>query len=223
LEEGIDVSECAFDVRFTSISTTKAHIQGSGRARHPVAEIFYFENNPVVERQKEAHMREVAKDKSLSLSATELQSAISSMSVSVDQRHPYPFSSAPSEGQVSVFNCKQLFNQYCAMSLRVPVRPKVDLYLYTNKPGEQKVLSSVRYPTPSGWMSVSTSDYQNFGRESTLRKSSHPDESKTSPRRRRKRCVSSTLSLSRSVKRAIWMLTTGPSLAICSTRSKTVT
>jgi endoribonuclease Dicer len=178
LEEGIDVSECAFVVRYTSIATTKAHIQGAGRARHPEAEIYYFENNPVVERQKEAQMRKVAKDTSLSLNAAELQSAISSMSVSVDQRHPYPFSSAPNEGQVSVFNCKQLFNQYCAMSLGVPVRPKVDLYRYANKPGDQKLLSCVRYPTPSGWMSISTSDYKKFWSGVDLEKIFSPDRVK---------------------------------------------
>ena len=33
VEEGIDVSDCEFVVRFNPIQTTKSHIQGSGRAR----------------------------------------------------------------------------------------------------------------------------------------------------------------------------------------------
>ena len=35
LEEGIDVSSCEFVIRFSFIATTKAKIQGDGRARHP--------------------------------------------------------------------------------------------------------------------------------------------------------------------------------------------
>jgi ERCC4-related helicase len=167
LEEGIDVSECAFVVRYTSISTTKAHIQGAGRARHPNAVIYYFENNPVLERQKEAAMTATAKNKSLSLTPSELQTAILSMSVSVDQRHPYPFTTSNAmatvdTGEVSVFNCKQIFNQYCSSSLGTSVRPAVDLYTYANKPGNQKIISRVRYPTPEGWRGVTETEYKQF-------------------------------------------------------------
>jgi hypothetical protein len=142
----------------------KAHIQGAGRARHPNAVIYYFENNPAQERQKEAAMTATAKNTSLSLSPSELQSAISSMCVSVDQRHPYPFaaSNAGDCGDVSVFNCKQIFNQYCSITLGKSVRPKVDLYTYANKPGTQKILSSMRYPTPHGWQSMTETDYMLF-------------------------------------------------------------
>ncbi|KAL7551335.1 hypothetical protein ACHAWF_014528 [Thalassiosira exigua] len=45
LEEGIDVSDCGFVIRYTSIDTTKAHIQGSGRARHEDAVVYYFDND----------------------------------------------------------------------------------------------------------------------------------------------------------------------------------
>jgi endoribonuclease Dicer len=76
LEEGIDVTECAFVVRYTCIATTKAHIQGAGRARHPNATIYYFENNPHVERQKEASMIATAKNESLSLTKQEIQNAV---------------------------------------------------------------------------------------------------------------------------------------------------
>ena len=46
LEEGVDVSDCAFVVRFSGFDTTKSHIQGSGRARRPGAKVYYFENDP---------------------------------------------------------------------------------------------------------------------------------------------------------------------------------
>lgn len=38
-EEGIDVPECTFVVRFDSFCTAKSHIQGSGRARHQHAKV----------------------------------------------------------------------------------------------------------------------------------------------------------------------------------------
>ena len=65
LEEGIDVSECAFVVRFTCVTTTKAHIQGAGRARKENCRIFYFENDPLVERQKEASLVAAASNTNL--------------------------------------------------------------------------------------------------------------------------------------------------------------
>ena len=91
LEEGIDVSSCEFVVRYTSIATTKAHIQGAGRARHRNAKIYYFENNPDLERKKEATMMKTAKDVSLSLGEEDFRSAVSSMNVAIDRRHPFPF------------------------------------------------------------------------------------------------------------------------------------
>jgi len=171
LEEGIDVPECGFVIRYTSIVTTKAHIQGSGRARHPNAVVYYFENNPVQEQQKEAYMTATAKDKSLSLSSDELKNAALSMSSTVTPRHPYPtpplgmVSASNAEGEVNVFNCKQIFNQYCSVTLGTTIQPKKDLYRYANLPGDRKVLSVVRYPTPMGWQSKSSADYQEFWRD----------------------------------------------------------
>ena len=105
LEEGIDVSQCAFVVRYTSVATTKAHIQGAGRARHPNASIYYFENNPRVELQKQASMTAAAKDTSLSLMPSELDDAVRSISIPSEKRHPYPFLDAGADisGEVNVF------------------------------------------------------------------------------------------------------------------------
>jgi ERCC4-related helicase len=52
LEEGIDVSDCEFVVRYNRFSTTKSHIQGAGRARFEGAKVFYFENDPDMEQEK---------------------------------------------------------------------------------------------------------------------------------------------------------------------------
>lgn len=52
LEEGIDVAACKVVVRFDYFASVRSHIQGSGRARHPNAKIFYFEQEPSVEQDK---------------------------------------------------------------------------------------------------------------------------------------------------------------------------
>ena len=167
LEEGIDVPECAFIVRYTSVATTKAHIQGAGRARHPNAVIYYFENNPRAERQKEAALTATAKDMSLSLTREELMGAVDAINLPLDQGHPYPFRGrgtfiTDGSGEVNVFNAKQIFNQYCSITLGSSVQPKKDLYQYSSAPGEQKVLSKIRFPTPNGWHSLGYSDYKSF-------------------------------------------------------------
>jgi ERCC4-related helicase len=184
LEEGIDVSQCEFVVRFTHVQTTKAHIQGAGRARHPDAIVYYFENNPDVERQKEGHMEATARNISLSLNALEFHAAAVSMSTSVDQVHPYPFSSTIQRaasaqdgsnnsnrtGEVNVFNCKQIFNQYCSITLGASIKPSQDLYQYSSAAGEKKRLAKIRAPTPNGWFTMSEYDYRAFWKNVDLDK-----------------------------------------------------
>lgn len=166
LEEGIDVSTCAFVVRFSSVATTKAHIQGAGRARHPDALVFYFENSPDDERQKELVLMSAAKDQALSLKESDLSAAASAMNLSMYQRHPYPWATArgnvESGAEVNVFNCKQIFNQFCSITLGATIQPKKVLYQYTFLPGGQKVLCKVRFPTREGWRSLTETDYTTF-------------------------------------------------------------
>lgn len=52
LEEGVDVSDCSFVVRFSHFATTRSHIQGAGRARRAGAEVFYFVNDAQGERRR---------------------------------------------------------------------------------------------------------------------------------------------------------------------------
>ena len=160
LEEGIDVSECAFAIRYNKFGTTKAHIHGAGRARRQNAMIYYFENNAAAECQKEACMIATARDASLSLSRADLDAAATSLCVST-QRHPCPIGATPTtcKGLVSVFNCKQIFNQYVSRCLAASVQPAVDLYEYSN---EDSDLSGVRYPTPTGWKKLTSDDVLKF-------------------------------------------------------------
>lgn len=159
------MSDCSFVIRYTAIATTKAHIQGSGRARHKDAVVFYFENNPVQEQLKAHSLSKIARDESLSLSTQDLKKAISAISNPITSRHPYPnklVAGVCNNGIVNVYNCKQVFNQYCSIVLGASVRPKKDLYRYANRPGDQKILSEVRYPTPVGWQSKSSANYRTF-------------------------------------------------------------
>ena len=66
--QGIDVADCAFVIRFSQFNTTKAHIQGAGRARAARARVFYFENEPAREIRQAQLLDACAKDESLALS-----------------------------------------------------------------------------------------------------------------------------------------------------------
>eukprot|EP00923_Selenidium_pygospionis_P003499 GHVN01005522.1.p1 GENE.GHVN01005522.1~~GHVN01005522.1.p1 ORF type:complete len:521 (+),score=116.62 GHVN01005522.1:622-2184(+) len=177
LEEGIDVPECRYVYRFSHLPTTKAHIQGSGRARHKNAQVYYFENSPEVEVKREKHLTTVARNNILRLSKPELDEASVKMSVTVSDRHPYPFNSRPyvigsvsdetPAGEVNVFNCKGLFNTFCSMALGKTVSPKRDLFVYlpssaTSSDQQRKVLIQVRYPTPHGWAVKSKDEFDSF-------------------------------------------------------------
>eukprot|EP00439_Symbiodinium_sp_Y106_P042035 s4407_g5.t1 len=52
LEEGLDVPDCRYVVRYDFFSSAKSHVQGAGRARHGEAEIFYFDNDPKSEEER---------------------------------------------------------------------------------------------------------------------------------------------------------------------------
>ena len=165
LEEGIDVTKCKFVVRYNHIATTKGHIQGAGRARHPEAEIYYLENCPKNECRKEAAMTAVARSDS-QLSEGDLQKAFIDTRKTVDRRHPYPFgSSCGSVGEVNVFNCKQLLVTYCSRVLGKSINPTVELYDYveaSHSDNSGNMLSSIRYPTPDGWQMKTCSHYLSF-------------------------------------------------------------
>jgi endoribonuclease Dicer len=161
LEEGIDVSECEFVARFSMIQTTKAHIQGSGRARHPDAKIYYFANNPTKEREKANELTATARDSTLNLSQGRLTVAMREMNVSSIQ-HPYPPRARNTGvGEVNVFNCKHIFNQYCSIIHGVTVNTKEHLYSYMLD-GDRRMLEEIWYPTPEGWQSKRSVDYDEF-------------------------------------------------------------
>ena len=157
LEEGIDVPECRFVVRYDLVRTTKAHIQGSGRARCPKAEVFYFENEAQVECQKAATLEAVASDSRLNLTMKQLRdelvisetpaAAANAPTVGNTAKrpvHPFYLSSNSTStaqtlttqngiqnndtNQVNFFNCIQIFYEYVQRVMKQSLEPEYHLY-----------------------------------------------------------------------------------------------
>lgn len=61
LEEGLDVPDCKYVIRYDFFASAKSHVQGAGRARHPEAQVFYFENDPLVEQERREVVEAVAR------------------------------------------------------------------------------------------------------------------------------------------------------------------
>jgi len=61
LEEGLDVPDCRFVIRYDWFASAKSHVQGAGRARHRDAQVYYFENDPLVEEARRDVVETVAR------------------------------------------------------------------------------------------------------------------------------------------------------------------
>jgi endoribonuclease Dicer len=193
LEEGIDVPECSFVVRYSAFATTKSHIQGAGRARNHCGTIYYFANAVDVEQQKAAFLEATAKDTGLSLALSELHVLANVMGGTIPGRHPYPFATTgaaaavvargdnlgdTTAGIVTVFNGKQIFNQYCSKVLGQSVSPHLHLYSFDNNNSNRPSIERVRFPTPRGWRSVDRQQSTLFWHNVPLDKLFPPNRSK---------------------------------------------
>ncbi|CAE7547629.1 DCL1, partial [Symbiodinium natans] len=144
LEEGIDVCDCNWVVRYDRFATTKAHIQGSGRARSQAAEIIYFENDPEEEASKAEVMAGVAKDDSLALSATERQRL---QRTKQTVQGVYPFDDGQGQ-RIDFFNCSRIVTEWCQQVLKEEFRQEGLFPTYGGDPGARP---QVRLPTPEGF------------------------------------------------------------------------
>ena len=152
-EEGLDIKDCEFVILYSLCITTKSSIQRSGRARKN-AKLYYFENDPDCENRKAASLVAVARDESLALTSAELAAQSNAMKVIIQSAHPFPAGNDPG-GIVNVFNCKDILNKYSASVLGQSINVSEQLYDYTVVPGNsQRILTSIRYPTPTGWSSI---------------------------------------------------------------------
>jgi hypothetical protein len=150
LEEGIDVPDCSFIVRFDFVGTTKSHIQGAGRARCPNAKVFYFHNDTELEVRRAAIVEQCAADTSLNQSPEELlrrlevSNPIAATSASQFTGYPFRLTShaessnnipleSKASGEVNLFNCTQVLNEYVQRVMRQQFKPE-QLFEYKTEP-----------------------------------------------------------------------------------------
>jgi len=156
LEEGIDVCDCNWVVRYDCFSTTRAHIQGSGRARSQQAEIIYFENDPDEEASKATVMANVAKDDRLKLNEEEREilhrnrrrTAVPGI---------YPFDNDGQGQRIDFFNCQTIVTDWCQQVLKEAFRSEG---LFPNYGGAEMDTSrpAVRVPTPEGFQVITSQE-----------------------------------------------------------------
>jgi len=160
-EEGIDVADCSFVIRFNRFGTTKSHIQGSGRGRASDAQFYYFENDGEDEEAKAARLNDVARDPALALSDAARaadSSAVSAVSDALTGIQVYPFE-PPGEAVVNLSNAGKILREYCAAVMRQAISFR-DLCRF--KTGQESALTvsarrdlkSVCYFTPEGVQEV---------------------------------------------------------------------
>lgn len=86
LEEGLDVPSCRYVIRYDSFSSAKSHVQGAGRARHPEAQVYYFENDPLREEENREFLESIARgEKPEASEATSVLGAVPEMAKMVSQ------------------------------------------------------------------------------------------------------------------------------------------
>ncbi|CAJ1401879.1 unnamed protein product [Effrenium voratum] len=148
LEEGIDVCDCNWIVRYDKFGTCKSHIQGSGRARAAAAgrggsaHIYYFENDPEEEASKARRMEEVARDQSLALSEEQRKKLEMKPKDAVGGVYPYQ------KGQeINFFNCQQIVSEWCQKVLGTRYNAES---LYQRQVDGASPAPVSRVPTPDG-------------------------------------------------------------------------
>eukprot|EP01012_Entosiphon_sulcatum_P003240 TRINITY_DN10957_c0_g1_i1.p1 TRINITY_DN10957_c0_g1~~TRINITY_DN10957_c0_g1_i1.p1 ORF type:complete len:768 (+),score=101.27 TRINITY_DN10957_c0_g1_i1:22-2304(+) len=149
LEEGIDVAECSFVVRFDKFHTTKAHIQGAGRARNVRALIYYFENDTELEQDLARLLREVAAD---DRHAADENQMANGLFTAVCAKHP--FFHETSGAELNVYTCTKILHEY--VQKVHPDFPAAAIYELAD------LGIMVRYPTRDGVVSVTIDEILAF-------------------------------------------------------------
>ena len=196
LEEGIDVPDCEFVIRFNWIGTTKSHIQGSGRARKENSICYYFENDGRLEQERADLLNDVARDEDLALTAAARALHHDSplhLSRSRIPGHPYR---PQGEAEVNLSNACKILQEYCTVVMQQPVSLEslctFDVEETQHSPMQcRKTIRSLRYPTPQGWATV-LKDEESASKEifvaCNAQISSHPRYKNLSTRDKDKKC-----------------------------------
>eukprot|EP01062_Namystynia_karyoxenos_P045672 TRINITY_DN3397_c0_g1_i3.p1 TRINITY_DN3397_c0_g1~~TRINITY_DN3397_c0_g1_i3.p1 ORF type:complete len:1062 (+),score=296.77 TRINITY_DN3397_c0_g1_i3:72-3257(+) len=170
IEEGIDVSPCAFVIRFDMFATTKSHIQGSGRARARDAKIYYFENRSEVEEARAERLTEIARDETLAIPRDELH--LHAPGLRRTEVHPFI---VPGSGiVVTLLDCIPPFHEYCACALgRCPESSQLyEATSYRENPTAppSRRLRFLKWPSPQGWQFVKRDEAQDYWRGIDVKK-----------------------------------------------------
>jgi len=147
-EEGLDIPECQLVIRFDKFNTAQSHIQGSGRARHAEAKVYYFENDPAKAQRAAKRMLEVAQDPDITPTADDKERLLEMAAAKrrrLEGKHPY--GGGGNGAEVSVYNCIDVVYSYCAKVWGEAFRTDVLYEWSTDHPAQ---LDSVKYPTLEG-------------------------------------------------------------------------
>eukprot|EP00929_Paragymnodinium_shiwhaense_P060647 TRINITY_DN30290_c0_g1_i1.p1 TRINITY_DN30290_c0_g1~~TRINITY_DN30290_c0_g1_i1.p1 ORF type:complete len:758 (-),score=131.82 TRINITY_DN30290_c0_g1_i1:157-2373(-) len=152
LLEGLNVPDCEWVVRFNEFTTTKSHIQGSGRARSLKAKIFYLENDPDFEKERASMMESVARNPTITFTE-ELHEARQAKRRRQNEAargiHPYE---EPNGQPVHFFNCLEIVIDWCQQVLKQNFNFE-DLFEYAPE-DEGGMLSGIKVPWPAGFKTV---------------------------------------------------------------------
>ncbi|OLQ06032.1 Dicer-like protein 2 [Symbiodinium microadriaticum] len=145
-EEGLDVADCSFVVRFSRFHTTRNHIQGVGRARASEAKVYYFENEPQEECSKEEMMYDVAAEPDVIPS---MLSAVPPHRRVWEGLHPYIIPESLAE--VNLKNAISILSEYVARTTSGKVQLK-----------QLRSDSHFCLPGPRGWLKIPMVEVEGF-------------------------------------------------------------
>ena len=115
-EEGLDIADCNWVIRFSKFDTTKSHIQGSGRSRTEGSTIFYFENNHVEEIQKEQEILKISRNE-IEIKPLNLEE-YSKKFKHIKDTYEYPFDTKKNV-RLDFSNCTQKINEFIQKCINV--------------------------------------------------------------------------------------------------------
>ena len=110
-EEGLDVADCSFVVRFNQFHTTRSHVQGVGRARAQEARVYYFDNCPSLECERAEVMKVVAIAKQ-----DEAIPSVGTMPWYCQRSTIHPFKVPGSMAEVNFRSAQRILSQYLSVA-----------------------------------------------------------------------------------------------------------
>lgn len=157
LEEGIDVPECSVVIRFDKFNTTKSHIQGSGRARHKNAKVFYFGNVPNNEKEKASLMQEVARNEDFATTKEEKEE-YGSLDYSTSFHPLRGAGGGENKAEINLSNCLTKYFEFCQQVLGQTIPQdkliKTEVVRESFEEPPRKTVTDALYPSWKGWRQV---------------------------------------------------------------------